>query len=976
MNNHPEDTIADAPPSNGCRSMPHRGARRWNPQHFSRQEVQPLRLSGVNGARGSGFAIDGWSLFEPLLRRWAWPFITALTLLVLGGLFAAAQWRTTYTSTIQLVYHAPAGPENGYRPRNLVMPTLAGLLRAPELLRRVGAYAQPALTANEVNTRLRITPERDSELVAIALTGPDLTQTVNLANTFAREAVRYTQELQARDAAETAALAGARLQQVEADLSVVEKRLASLPPAALAPAGAAAPPPNPTADRLLAARDELAGLLARYTDAHPLVRQQRALVAALEQQAKSAAPTAALAASSASSAAGPALRPGDDLELLRSQARELGSARAQLINQQRTAALVQDNPPGYLELLVRAEPESTKVQKPNIQIGVFAFFLGLVGLVGTAATMVGREFLDNRLKTVSDVRRVAHLPVIASLGNTNEMTEAQKGQWAFRTWTALQRRLSVSPNHGLVCGITSSGSGEGRSTWIKLLAQAAAERGFRVLTITTQPGGAAGTVDAEVVTPEGQNTATIMVGDHTPLLTTSALATPALITEQLQRADAPPRIDIPLPGWVWSLERRKQWAEALNTWRKVDNLVILVELPPAGVPEAVLLAENLPNLVWLAESGQSDAAETRQQLETLRQARCNLVGAVLNREAAPPLRRRFTRWLGCGAALLGALALAPDSSAQDASPPVQTSSSFTVTNPAERADWQKHLTLGPGDVLTIGIYGEPTLLREELAIAPDGTISFLEARGVEAAGLTVDELRARLDQELGQFRRNPRTIVTPLAYRSKNYVVLGKVTRRGIYPLDRPVTVVEAVARAGGFETSLRGRSIVESADFSRAFLVRGDQRVGVDFDKLFRSGDLTQNVVLAPGDYLYFPAAGLQEVYVLGEVRYPGALGFTSAKPTSLAAIAGRGGFTDQAWKGRVLVVRGSLERPQTFVVDTKDVLNGAAKDFALQPRDIVYVSRRPWVRAEELLDIAASSFVQSAILNWTGLKTGPLIK
>lgn len=975
MNNLPEDTIVDAPPSNGTRSMPYRGARRWNSQHSPRHESQPYLVNGAAGARSGGFAIDTWSLFDPLLRRWKWPFVVATLLLVLGGLFAASRWHTTYTSTAQLVYHAPTGPESGYRPRNLVMPTLAGLLRAPELLRRVGAYAQPALTANEVNQRLRITPERDSELVTVALTSDSLNSTVDLANTFAREAIKYTQELQARDAAETANVASARLKQVEADLAVVEKRLATLPPTATA-ANTAQPAPNPTAERLAAARDELTGLLARYTDAHPLVRQQRALVAALEQQVKSSAPTGTLAANSASSAAASALQPGDDIELLRGRARDLGVTRAQLVNQQRTAALVQENPPGYLELLVRAEPETTQVKKPNIQIGVFALFLGLVGLFGTAATMVGREFLDNRLKTGSDVRRVAHLPLVATLGNTNDMTEAQKSQWAFRTWTALQRRLSVSPNHGLVCGITSSAAGEGRSTWVKLLAQAATERGFRVLTLTTQPGGPMNAVDAEVVTPDGQNAATIMVADHAPLLTTSALATPALITEQLQRADAPSRIDIPLPGWVWSLERRKQWADALNAWRKVENLVILVELPPANIPEAVLLAENLPNLLWLAEAGHSDAAETRQQLETLRQARCNLVGAVLNRESAAPTRRRFTRWLGCGALLIGSLAATPDSSAQGARPPVQTSASFVVTNPTERADWQKHLTLGPGDVLTVGIYGEPTLLREELSIGPDGTLSFLEARGVKAAGLTVDELRAKLDQELGQFRRNPRTIVIPVAYRSKNYVVLGKVARRGVYPLDRPVTVVEAVARAGGFETGLRGRNIVETADFSRAFLVRGDQRMQVDFDKLFRSGDLTQNVVLAPGDYLYFPPAGLQEVYVLGEVRYPGALGFTSSTPTSLAAIAGRGGFTDQAWKGRVLIVRGSLERPQSFVVDTKQILSGQAKDLTLQPRDIVYVSRRPWVRAEELIDLAASSFVQSAILNWTGLKTGPLIK
>lgn len=976
MNNLPEDTIVDAPLANGNRSMPYRGARRWNSRHYPRQDQLNFSPYAMNGVRDSGVAVDAWSLVDPLRRRWLWPVVVGLALAVLGGMFAASRWHTTYTNSARLVYHAPAGPENEYRPRNLVMPTLAGLLHAPDLLRRVGAYAQPALTPSEVDERIRITPERDSELVTVTATGNDLQENVHLTNTFAREAVRYTQELQARDAAETVRITSARLGQVENDLTTVEKRLATLPPAAITPSLAANSSPNPTADRLAAARDELTGLLARYTDAHPLVRQQRALVAALEQQVKSTAPAGALAASTTTTAAAPALEPGDDLELLRGKARQLADTRAQLLNQQRSASLIQANPPGYLEVLVNAETPSTVVKQPYLQIGVLAVFLGLLGFFGTAATLVGREFLDNRIKTGADVRRVAHLPLIASLGSIDEMTEAQKGQWAFRTWTALQRRLSVSPNHGLVCGITSSAAGEGRSTWVKLLAQAATERGFRVLTVTTQPGGPASATEAEVVGPDGQNTASIMVGDQTPVLTTSALATPTLISEQLQRADAPPRIDIPLPGWVWSLERRKQWAEAINTWRKVDNLVILVELPPANVPEAVLLAENLPNIVWLTEGGHSDAAETRQQLETLRQARCNLVGAVLNREAAPSMRRRFTRWLGCGVALLGALAVAPDSSAQGASTPVQTSSSFIANNPAERADWQKHLTLGPGDVLNVGIYGEPTLLREELAIGPDGTLSFLEARGVKAAGLTVDELRARLDQELGQFRRNPRTIVIPVAYRSKNYVVLGKVARRGLYPLDRPVTVVEAVARAGGFETSLRGRSIVESADFSRAFLVRGDQRVNVDFDKLFRSGDLTQNVVLAPGDYLYFPAAGLQEVYVLGEVRYPGALGFTSATPTSLAAIAGRGGFTDDAWKGRVLVVRGSLERPQTFVIDTKDILNGNAKDLALQPRDIVYVSRRPWVRAEELLDLAASSFVQSAILNWTGLKTGPIIK
>ncbi|HMP84990.1 MAG TPA: hypothetical protein PKA41_20050, partial [Verrucomicrobiota bacterium] len=58
-------------------------------------------------------------------------------------------------------------------------------------------------------------------------------------------------------------------------------------------------------------------------------------------------------------------------------------------------------------------------------------------------------------------------------------------------------------------------------------------------------------------------------------------------------------------------------------------------LPPASSPESVLLAENLPQVVWLADSGKARVRETRRQLETLRHAKCRLAGAVLNHEPEP-----------------------------------------------------------------------------------------------------------------------------------------------------------------------------------------------------------------------------------------------------------------------------------------------------------------------------------------------------
>jgi protein involved in polysaccharide export with SLBB domain len=300
--------------------------------------------------------------------------------------------------------------------------------------------------------------------------------------------------------------------------------------------------------------------------------------------------------------------------------------------------------------------------------------------------------------------------------------------------------------------------------------------------------------------------------------------------------------------------------------------------------------------------------------------------------------------------------------------------SLSVGPGAKRAAWQQHLTLGPGDTLNLSLFDHPETARSDVPLGPDGHISFLQARDVAAAGLTIDELRAKLDETLAAFYQNPRTVVIPVSFHSKKYVVLGAVAVRGVYAFDRPLTVIEAIARAGGLETGLYGDRPVETADLQHSFLVRNGQRVSIDFERLFQHGDLSQNVPLEPDDYLYFASAGVNEIYVLGEVRTPGALLF-APKPTALNAIASRGGFTDKAYRQRVLVVRGSLSHPQTFVVESAAILKGKTPDFKLQPKDIVYVSSSAWVAAEDVLDTAARAFIQGALVTLTTRNVGPLL-
>jgi protein involved in polysaccharide export with SLBB domain len=297
-----------------------------------------------------------------------------------------------------------------------------------------------------------------------------------------------------------------------------------------------------------------------------------------------------------------------------------------------------------------------------------------------------------------------------------------------------------------------------------------------------------------------------------------------------------------------------------------------------------------------------------------------------------------------------------------------TNGNFSVISPSQKASWQQHLTLGPGDVLNLGLYGQPDLARTEVSVSPDGTITYLQAKDIPVTGLSIDELRQRLDKELAQWYRAPRTIITPVMFRSKRYYMLGKIMTKGVYVLDRPITVLEAIARAHGFENGLIERNVVDIADLQRAFLVREGKRYPLNFEKLFEAGDLSQNIAIEPNDYLYFPSTSVKQVYVLGEIRLPGTADW-NADTTVMAAISARGGYTDRAYKMRVLVVRGSLNSPEKIIVNTHAILDGEEPDFKLQPNDIVYVNSRPFIRVEELIDLAITAFLQSIVTEYVGV-------
>lgn len=981
---------------------------------------------------GRGFA----RLVEVLGRRWDWLFVAAVLLGALGFLWGHAAGSATATvelATRDLPIREAADSPGSTPPRQSAAPWAAGLARSDLVLRRVAQDMGPDWSAEAIAAQTSVTLTPALELIALRAKSAAAAQAVRLANVYSEQMVAAAQEWLAAQHQATSnqlhhalATVDDALAQASRELVAFQQRtinvgfegesaasvrlLGELDRKAESLRGQLAACDLQTQSlireivrltpAMIAAKEALAQALMRYTEAHPKVKELRATLDALEAQAVAQGLPDEPALSGWNSAAAVSLYTRVT-ELKSQKAGLVNELEAVILQRQKLQSQVAELPASQAEhvrlksrfealkeqrfvLARRAEEAQTTFATADAGLRLLALATyanvdwsgkwrsGLAwGTVGALAGLCGALLLalawpDSRWRIRSDreLGRITQLPLLGTLGDLGRMSEEERQQWAFRLFTRLRGQLARSNQEALVCGVTSATPGEGRSTFIRLLADAAGRQGQPVVTISARESRPARPAAEPWPAPAGEASASSDV-----VLPEFA---PSLLPPTMRRREAVLPAD-----WAWDPQHREQWRHALQGWQEMEGLVVLVELPPASHPETALLAEGLPNLVWLCGRDMARASDTRLHLEVLRHAGARLMGCVLNRAG---------RAVSC--ALVGLLAgnafaqqtppTAPEPvpavtnavALTNASVPTNANGSLSIVLPTHLAAWQQRLTLGPGDVFDLSLYEQPDSARPGIIVGPDGRINYLEARDVTVTGLTVDELRTKLEGILGKFHRAPRVVVHPLAYNSKKYYMLGNVNGKGVYALDRPVSLLEAVAKAKGFVTTFPQRTAWIQADLQRSFLIRRQPdgsygRVPVDFEGLFLQGDLSHNIGLEPDDYLFFPPLELQEVYVLGEVNGPGAMPF-SPNLTALGAIVARGGFTQRAYKSKVVVVRGSLSRPQTYVVNVADLWKAKGVDFPLQSRDIVYVHTRPFARVEELAEDAAMSFVRSMATAW----------
>ncbi len=280
--------------------------------------------------------------------------------------------------------------------------------------------------------------------------------------------------------------------------------------------------------------------------------------------------------------------------------------------------------------------------------------------------------------------------------------------------------------------------------------------------------------------------------------------------------------------------------------------------------------------------------------------------------------------------------------------------------------------IGANDVLYITVWDHPELTAPSGAqqqidangriVRPDGTIFYPYIGKIDAAGKTIEELRAIISQSLAQYIDSPQVDLGVIRFASQKVTLSGAVSKAGPMAITTsPLSLTEAMGAAG---------IDIGNADLSGLLLTRDGREFHLDMDALNKKGSQLYNVYLKDGDQLYLPYNDKKKIYVMGEVNLPQALKFKT-KNMNLADVIGTvGGLNQTTSNGNALYVIRGAENLETgpakvYQLDAKSPTAFAiASQFELQPQDIVYVGPAQVTRWNRLI----SQLVPSAGVVGTG--------
>ncbi len=246
-----------------------------------------------------------------------------------------------------------------------------------------------------------------------------------------------------------------------------------------------------------------------------------------------------------------------------------------------------------------------------------------------------------------------------------------------------------------------------------------------------------------------------------------------------------------------------------------------------------------------------------------------------------------------------------------------------------------------GDVLQIILYHPK---REDIVKAvatiggavgfrvTNGVIHLPDLSSIALEGLTLQEASEVIQKKYLEEIKDIEVYVT-YKERKEGRVQLAGLVSISSLPVNGTLRLFDVLAQA----------KVPPDANLFKSYLVRGSKPLAVDMYKLLKEGDMSQNVVMRPGDKVYIAEPFSATVMVMGEVAYRRLVsvpnGFISLRETLAAA----GGILFTGDPSYIQIIRGSIVKPKIYTISWEHVIHLPNDSLLLIPGDVVYVASKP---------------------------------
>lgn len=157
--------------------------------------------------------------------------------------------------------------------------------------------------------------------------------------------------------------------------------------------------------------------------------------------------------------------------------------------------------------------------------------------------------------------------------------------------------------------------------------------------------------------------------------------------------------------------------------------------------------------------------------------------------------------------------------------------------------------IGSGDILQINVWHEPEASVSSTVVRTDGLISLPLIKEIQAAGLTPAELEKLITERISKQIRNADVTVLVKEIHSEKIYLIGALKKEAQLVLKSPLTVLQAIAEAGG---------LTDYAKRNKIYVLRQEKskqlRFPFDYPAVIRGEHMEQNIILKPGDTIVVP--------------------------------------------------------------------------------------------------------------------------